>query len=268
MGFFKATCDTCQKEVGLNRFKTAEGWICPDCFNRCGYTGKTPITTKTNAEIQADLAEKEAQRNNPANTEQNAANVQDEFQATKTVEDYIEFDEARKKWRIPEPEPLFFGTKKEARIYNFDDIVEFELEEDGEVIARGDEHDAFESDYFGDADLIIGGKTGRSVINYFKIKITVNDLQNPVRYIKILDDDEADLESVEYEEAYDSARKILSTFALILKLKRHEAAASVQAQSAAPVSAADEILKFKTLLDSGVITLEEFEAKKKQLLGL
>ena len=33
-------------------------------------------------------------------------------------------------------------------------------------------------------------------------------------------------------------------------------------------SAADEILKFKNLLDNGIITQEQFEAKKKQLLGL
>lgn len=36
----------------------------------------------------------------------------------------------------------------------------------------------------------------------------------------------------------------------------------------AVVSAADEIMKFKQLADMGVITAEEFEAKKKQLLGL
>ena len=33
-------------------------------------------------------------------------------------------------------------------------------------------------------------------------------------------------------------------------------------------STADEILKFKKLADDGIITQEEFEAKKKQLLGL
>lgn len=33
-------------------------------------------------------------------------------------------------------------------------------------------------------------------------------------------------------------------------------------------SSADEILKYKNLLDSGIITQEEFDAKKKQLLGL
>ena len=33
-------------------------------------------------------------------------------------------------------------------------------------------------------------------------------------------------------------------------------------------SAADEIRKYKSLLDDGIITQEEFEAKKKQLLNL
>ena len=33
-------------------------------------------------------------------------------------------------------------------------------------------------------------------------------------------------------------------------------------------SPAEELKKFKDLLDAGVITAEEFEAKKKQLLGL
>ena len=36
----------------------------------------------------------------------------------------------------------------------------------------------------------------------------------------------------------------------------------------AAVSAADELKKFKELLDMGVISQEEFDAKKKQLLGL
>ena len=40
------------------------------------------------------------------------------------------------------------------------------------------------------------------------------------------------------------------------------------AASAPQLSAADELAKFKSLLDSGVITQEEFDAKKKQLLGL
>ena len=42
----------------------------------------------------------------------------------------------------------------------------------------------------------------------------------------------------------------------------------LQAQSAPAISAADELKRFKDLLDSGIITQDEFDAKKKQLLGL
>ena len=41
-----------------------------------------------------------------------------------------------------------------------------------------------------------------------------------------------------------------------------------EAAGSAALSAADELKKFKELLDSGVITQEEFDAKKKQLLNL
>lgn len=42
----------------------------------------------------------------------------------------------------------------------------------------------------------------------------------------------------------------------------------VQASKGGSVSVADELKKFKELLDMGVISQEEFDAKKKQLLGL
>ena len=50
---------------------------------------------------------------------------------------------------------------------------------------------------------------------------------------------------------------------IVSKLSREES----QAQSSS-VSVADEIKKFKELLDIGAITQEEFDAKKKELLNL
>ena len=41
-----------------------------------------------------------------------------------------------------------------------------------------------------------------------------------------------------------------------------------QGTSTQALSGADEILKYKKLLDDGILTQEEFDAKKKQLLGL
>lgn len=45
-------------------------------------------------------------------------------------------------------------------------------------------------------------------------------------------------------------------------------ATSKPLQQAAFISEADELAKFKKLLDQGILTEEEFAAKKKQLLGL
>ena len=51
--------------------------------------------------------------------------------------------------------------------------------------------------------------------------------------------------------------------------KRIDEIKSSKAVPAVPkTSSSDELIKFKQLLDSGVITQAEFDAKKKQLLGL
>jgi len=53
-------------------------------------------------------------------------------------------------------------------------------------------------------------------------------------------------------------------------LKRQEYGSKTETviKQEVPLSNADELSKYKNLLDSGVITQEEFDAKKKQLLGL
>ena len=50
--------------------------------------------------------------------------------------------------------------------------------------------------------------------------------------------------------------------------KSREELNHLRAKSASPqLSTADEILKFKKLLDQGILTQEEFDKKKKELLG-
>ncbi|RYH00146.1 MAG: hypothetical protein EON58_01310 [Alphaproteobacteria bacterium] len=58
-------------------------------------------------------------------------------------------------------------------------------------------------------------------------------------------------------------------YAVALQIKAYVESWQPQ-QTAAPTqaSAADELLKFASLLDRGLLTREEFDAKKKQLLGV
>ena len=64
------------------------------------------------------------------------------------------------------------------------------------------------------------------------------------------------------------AAAILLAAAVIAFLVAIGKTAEVEDHGKPPVSSADELAKFKDLLDKGIITQEEFDAKKKQLLGL
>ena len=69
-------------------------------------------------------------------------------------------------------------------------------------------------------------------------------------------------------KSFDSTVSALRT----LIPQKEESVVMIEAQNkpqvTAAVSSADELKKFKELLDGGVISQEEFDAKKKQLLGL
>ena len=63
-----------------------------------------------------------------------------------------------------------------------------------------------------------------------------------------------------------SQDKIFSAVSDLLKDRQNKKQAPITSQMIG--SNADEVRKYKELLDSGIITQEEFDAKKKQLLGL
>lgn len=67
-----------------------------------------------------------------------------------------------------------------------------------------------------------------------------------------------------------NAEEVFSAISKLLRERQNKVATStpVTVKQEIPQSAADELKKYKDLLDSGVITQKEFDAKKKQLLGL
>lgn len=62
--------------------------------------------------------------------------------------------------------------------------------------------------------------------------------------------------------------EIHDTISKLLIERQSKPVASTTIKQEIPQSNADELKKYKDLLDNGVISQEEFEAKKKQLLGL
>ena len=96
---------------------------------------------------------------------------------------------------------------------------------------------------------------------------SVNSVQGFVNYIVIKITGEADhmYAPLKGREQVAIAVKRINEAIAAYKKKASAPAAAVVVNS---TSAADELRKFKDLLDCGIITQEEFDAKKKQLLGL
>lgn len=234
MGLFgtKKKCSVCDIEKG--KYKIANGeYLCEFCRRKIRMD-IFEVKKVTSREIKEFLAELET------------------FIVTKEVSDYLEVDEKNKKFLMP-------LTKR--KIYNFSDLLDFELLEDGDIVSKGGLGRALVGGaLFGGVGAIVGGVTSKrkNVYTSLKIKIILNDIGNSVEYINFIDDT-TPKDSVLHKNRFNLAQECLSILHII-RSKVDDVKSNT--------SGADEILKLKKLLDEGIITKEEFELKKKQLLGL
>lgn len=260
MGFFtvKSTCDVCGEICGLNRFRTSnKGWCCPKCFKKAGFSAMTPIRTMTPETIKSIIQKREADKESLQ-----------AFQITREVSRWLKIDENNHQWYIPDG---FAGKTKKPSIHKFDDIIGYELLEDGEAITKGGIGRALAGGLvFGGVGAIVGGSTGKkktkNTCTTLKIKITLNDLTKPVEYINLITT-ETPKNGFLYKTCETQAQEILSLLQIICEAnKKSESTKNLTIESS--INTADEILKFKQLLDSGAITQEEYEIQKKHLLEL
>ncbi|MEB2281083.1 SHOCT domain-containing protein [Lysinibacillus xylanilyticus] len=261
MGFFslKEVCGVCEQEVGLNRFRIAEKkWVCNSCFKdanlkKIGANEKS-ITKMTVEDIKNAII---AQKVNKIEL--------DNFNPTKSIGSFIEFDDVNKKFLILS---AILRKRNKATVYNYSDIVDFELLEDGESVSSGGLGRALVGGaLFGGTGAIVGGVTGpkksKSICSSLKLKITLNNINNPAVYVTFIESDFKKSGMI-YKTVYKQAQECLSVLQLICNQQQPTVAATSDQQS---VSAADEILKYKNLLDIGAITQEEFDEKKSELLN-
>ena len=150
---------------------------------------------------------------------------------------------------------------------DYDDILGYELLEDNNTVTSGGlGRAAVGGLLFGATGAIIGSITGgkktKTSCKRISINLVVKGQHSPSIDIPFMIS-ENKTDSIVYKIFSEEAQKCISKFEVICKTRE---SASAPAQS--PLSGADEILKYKQLLDMGAITQEEFNAKKKQILGL
>lgn len=181
--------------------------------------------------------------------------VKQEFNITKQVGDYLYIDEERKQWAVTKG----LIKKKIDNVYKYSDITSFELIEDDDVVTKGGFGAAIIGDVlFGSTGAIIGGlnsqKKSKRDCTKLQIKITVNSMDKPVEYINIISS-KIKRESILYKSAYNDAQKIIS----LLEIMYNQTSKK---------ESAEDLKKYNELLEMGIITQEEFDKKKEQILNL
>lgn len=248
MGLFskKEICCICNQNEGTK--KLSSGFICKSCMNECGpflgaFDWKNSSPERVLGAITVNKKNKER------------LNI---FKTDKSVQKYIEIDETNKLLRFPQ----YLSTI----IFSYDEIIDFELLQDGETITKGSLGGAIVGGaLMGGVGALVGGSLGKKKtkqeITEYRIKITTKNSFRPTVYINFLSTGKVKSNSLSYKMCVGDAQGVLSQLTII---------ANYTSNSTVPssTSGADEILKFKNLLDQGIITEEEFTEKKKQLLGL
>ena len=188
------------------------------------------------------------------------------FMPTKKFGKYLYLDENNKKLTIPQG--LLIKRINSQKIYNYNDIVSFELIEDGNSISEGGIGNAIVGGVlFGGIGAIVGSNTGhkyKQTCTNLKIKITLNNINNPVEYITFINT-EIKKDSQLYKNSINMAQKIISILQIICETNKN--INITQPITTPSISNIDEIKKYKNLLDCGAITEEEFQIKKQELLN-
>ncbi|WP_165964880.1 SHOCT domain-containing protein [Periweissella cryptocerci] len=153
--------------------------------------------------------------------------------------------------------------------YKFDELRDFELQEDGATVTSGGVGRAVAFGALtGGVGAIVGGITGRKtkdVVNELKIKLNINTSNEiKVEYITLIPKP-VKRKSNTYKVATKTTDQILALLQYIVDNNSDDEVVAQEVQAA--VSPADELRKYKSLLDDGIITQDEFNKKKSELLG-
>ena len=186
------------------------------------------------------------------------------------------------------------------KVIPFREILNCRFLEDNETVMSGLAGSAFLGGLIGGATgAIIGSSTAssKSMVNSMQIRIDLKDVVKPCYTISLIPSP-IERSSPLYKKIFQKAQEIYATILAIINLnkekeeqekakaereraeevakQRAEEAARLHAEAEALPSSADkqqgsvaeQLREWKALLDDGILTQEEFDAKKKNLLGL
>ena len=158
---------------------------------------------------------------------------------------------------------------KQTHVFEYKQLLQSEIIVDGETYIKQSTTNTIGRTVLGGligggVGAVIGGVTGKKhkkeKVKSVDLKIIVNNPSNPIYKINF-SNIEIKKDSLLYRAAFSDAEKWHGIVASLISL------ADSKDDTKFSISIADEISKFKKLLDDGVITKDEFEKKKLELLN-
>ena len=262
-------CKVCNKMMGImtGKVKIADGYVCTPCFENAGFSSWSTKQLLAAENITSLNMKRLVAGKNPMTDEDIAlipfrtSNIKrlKSFVPTQSIGDLIAFDDMNMQFCC--------GKEDLIDLFNYKNIVDYELLESGGSVSKGSAGSAIAGGIlFGSTGAIVGAAVGdrRSIkeCDSLRIKITLRETYRSVIYIDFIKET-VSTKSPEYRDAFSSAQLCMS----LLKLAC-EKVKQPQTDFAGHHSEADELRKFKQLMDEGIISEEEFLAKKKMILGI
>ena len=192
----------------------------------------------------------------------------EDFTVERTIsagESMLLIDNGRKKWCAKA------SNESIPKIYNFKDLNEFEVYEDGDSIAKGRAGSALVGGLlFGGVGAIVGASRSRNIKNTcttLQVRIRVNDFTNPEIVMPIISS-ETKKDSIVYNMGITQAKEIASNLSYIQNDgKNLEVDTQNIEQSSISDNVGDSIRELSKLKEEGLLSEEEYNEKKKELIS-
>ncbi|WP_416323112.1 SHOCT domain-containing protein [[Clostridium] innocuum] len=258
MGLFRAKgiCSICGNEKAK---EIKDGFVCSSCVKQAGrFLSATKLTPK---EQTLDLINYCI--NKTKIYTQNQEERKNIFNQTKKISSLL-LDEKNRLFRIKD--------RLSPDIYSYFQIIDYEILEDGESIAKGGLGRAIAGGILlGGVGAVVGGVTGgkktKGICKSLQIRIGLKEAVDENIYIKLITS-ETKTKSFLYKGNISIANDIINILSKIADdnelLQNSKTSSSIQTD----LDPYEELKKAKELLDLGIITQEEFEIKKNKLLSL
>lgn len=174
-----------------------------------------------------------------------------------------------------EKENFILQDKEElSRIYKFSEILSFEVYENGESKIKGSVGNALiGAAFFGLGGAIIGSSIGKKIedkCTQLQLLIKIDNIENPLICVDYVKNSWIKKSNEKYVEMKDNLREVCSVLEYIVnkKVTNNKDSNKKQISQNKTKTDKEKLLELKELLDEGLITEEEYELKRKQILNL